>query len=256
MNDVIANRIASFRARLTCLDKEAHVAIWQNQPPLKFTEKVEQARTLTATLIARAGLQSAPVTGNATTKRRVGDDLENDAYKLGRAMVSYGRDTGNDALAERYDLRPSGWGRLRKEALIQRARLLEQEIRTAATGPNAATATAYGLTVAAADALDAEITHYDELIAVPRDAIAERSVLTASLREESRLVSEKFDEVADLLPQFGNTPAGKDFVAAYLAASVIVDLGHGPRPKAPDGENGPTDPSAPPAPTPDTPPAG
>lgn len=120
MNDVIANRIASFCARLTCLDKEAHVAIWQNQAPLKFTAKVTEARTLTAALITRSAQQSAPVTGNATSKRKEEEELENEAHKLGRAVASYARDGRNHALAEKYDLPISTWRRLRDEALIQR----------------------------------------------------------------------------------------------------------------------------------------
>ncbi|MCB1089644.1 MAG: hypothetical protein KDM63_21570, partial [Verrucomicrobiae bacterium] len=63
MNDKIANQIASYRTRLTCLDQPEHRAVWEGQPPLMFTTKVAEARTLTGELIALSTAQGTPITG-------------------------------------------------------------------------------------------------------------------------------------------------------------------------------------------------
>ncbi|MBL9154147.1 MAG: hypothetical protein JNK37_16760 [Verrucomicrobiales bacterium] len=262
MNDEIANQLMSYRNRLSCLDRPDHLPIWQNQPPLAFTTKVGQARALTNELAAMAGRQSALIKGNAKDKRREEAELEEAAYRMARAVVTCATDLGNLALAGRYDQTLTAWRKLRDEALIQRARLLEQEAGELATGADAALAADYGITPASVAALKKEADDYQSVVNLPQGAIDDRVVLTRNLPIKSREVATKFDELADLILQFKLVPGGAPFVELYFQSDQILDRGHGPRPKAPDGENGPTDPSgpsgpsAPPAPTPDTPPAG
>jgi len=234
MNDRIANQLASFRTRLTCLDQPAHTPLWQGVPPLMFTTKVAQARMATEELATMAGRQSAPITGSTADKRREEKELEDEAFKIARAVVNYAQDNNNEALAAKYDMPASGWRRMRDEALLQRARLLIADAGELAS--DAATTVAagqFGITTAAVSDLEAEADDYAAIIAVPQDNIGDRSALTASLREKVRQVTRLFDQVADLIVQFGGTPEGDAFIAAYRASSQIIDRGHGPSPEPP-----------------------
>lgn len=229
MDDRIANQLASYRARLTSLDKPEHKAIWENQPPLIFTAKVGEARTLTVELADLAAKQSAPITGTTADKKREEQELEDEAHKLGRALVGYAKDQNDETLAAKYDIPVSSWRRLRDEALLQKARQLQEDANTVATGDDAATADQYGVNPAAVAALKSEADDYEAYIVAPQEAIADRSALTASLPVKSRVVRAKFDELEDFLPQFAGTPEGDAFVAAYLASTQIIDRGHGPK---------------------------
>ena len=228
MNDRIANLIASFRSRLAALDLSAHLTVWQNQPPLAFTAKVAAARAATQTLIDLAARQSAPAPALAAAKRKEEKELEDAAHRLARAVVIFATDTGDIALAGRYDQPLTAWRALRDEVLLQRARLLAKEVAALAAGPQASAAADYGLSAASAAALDAEADDYAALIVAPQDALAARSTLTASLPEQARATSALFDQLEDLLPQFAVTPAGEAFVNAYLAAAPVIARGRGP----------------------------
>ena len=228
MDDIIANQLASYRTRLACLDQPGHLAIWQNQPPVIFTAKVEEARTLSAELAGLAARQSAPITGVAADKDREETDLEDEAHKLARAIVRFAKDQDDETLAAKYDLPISSWRGMRDEALIQRARLLETDSGEVVAGPDSAAADGYGVTPAAVAALAQEADDYEAIIAAPDDAIADRGALTAALRPKSRQTRAKFDELEDFLPQFRGSPEGDEFVAQYIASTRIIDRGHGP----------------------------
>ena len=228
MDDRIANQLASYRTRLACLDQTAHAAIWENQPPQIFTTKVGEARALTDDLIALAARQSAPTTGSAADKRREERELEDEAHKVARALTSYARDQNDETLAAKYDVPRSSWRNMRDEALLQKAGQLRDDANTAVTGPDAANADQYGINPAAVASLSSEADDYEGFIVAPQDATADRSALTAALPVKSREVRAKFDELEDFLPQFRGTPAGDEFVDAYLASTQIVDRGHGP----------------------------
>lgn len=231
MKDVLANQIASYRARLACLDKPAHKAIWENQPPLILTTKVGEARALTDALVEASSRQTAPVTGNTAQKRKEEAELENAAYRLARAVVLYATDADDRALAGKYDLPVSSWRRLRDEALIQRARLLEADLEAIVAGADAATAAQYGIDAAAVTALKTEADDYQAQLVAPQQSISERKVLTETLPAQSRVVAAKFDEVGALVLQYETTPAGSAFVTAYKEAAQIIDRGHGPKPE-------------------------
>ncbi len=196
MNDRIANQIASYRTRLTCLDLEAHTAIWQNQPPVIFTTKVANARASTDELTALAGRQSAVITGSAADKVREEKELEDTAYILGSAATLFARDQSNEEIAAKYDLSLTGWRRLRNEDLLQKASGLIADAGALATGATTtALAEEYGITTAAADALNAEAIDFKTVIAAPQDTITDRSSLTTSLREKARQTTALFDQL-------------------------------------------------------------
>jgi hypothetical protein len=230
MNGRTANLLASYRTRLACLDQADHVPLWKNQPPVIFTTKVAAARAAVETLAATAGRQSASIAGTTAAKRREEKELEDTGYNFGRLLVALATDRGDLTTAAKYDVPISNWRALRDEALLQRARLLHADGTALATGPNAAAANTYGITTASLALLKKETDDYAAFIVAPQDAIADRSALTESLPQLLRATSALFDQLEDFLPQFGTTPAGQSFLAAYRANASINQRGRGPTP--------------------------
>ncbi len=228
MNNTINNRIDTFRARLAVLDEPTAKAIWENKIPQKFTEKAASARSLTRVLVELAGRQTANIVGHAQDKRREEKELEDEAHKLGRALVNYCKDTDNLSTAAKYDFQISGWRRLRDEVLLNKARLLAADAAILTTGSTATAAAGYGITPAAIAKLTKEADDYEAIITAPVNAIGERSTLTAGLLPKSREIAELFDQMDDLAIQFRSTLEGDAFVSTWLASGQIIDRGRGP----------------------------
>lgn len=228
MNNIINNRIDSFRARIAILADPAHTPVWDGKAPLVFTEKVATARSKTSELVKLAGRQTAAIAGHAAEKRREEKELEDAAHRFGRALVTYCKDTGDLATAGKYDFPISGWRRIRDEVLLEKARLLAADAGLVSTGTAATAAAKYGISSASIARLLKETEDYEKVITAPVNAIGERSTLTAGLLPKSREIAELFDQMDDLALQFRGTPAGDAFVATWLASGQIIDRGHGP----------------------------
>jgi hypothetical protein len=223
MNNIITNRIATCCARLAVLDNPEHTPVWESKAPLKFSEKGATARSKIGILVELAGRQSASIGGHAQDKRREEKELEDEAHKLGSALVSCCQDSDDLATAAKYDFPISGWRRLRDEELLNKARLLATDAGRIASGPDAA---AYGITPAAVAKLNKEADDYERVITAPAGAIGERSTFTADLLPKTREISTLFDQMDALAIQFRGTPAGDAFVATWLASGQIIDRGH------------------------------
>ncbi len=228
MNDIINNIIVTIRARFTCLEKSENLTLWKDKAPLKFTEKAALAETTFGIFTEIARKQSAVITGNAQDKLREEKELEDEAYKIARAVVNCARDDKDETLAAKYDFPISSWRRLRNEALLQRARDLETDATALTAGPHAIEAAKYGITATSIAKLKKEGDDYHRCITAPRDAISERTILTADLQTKSREILDLFDQMDDLALQFKGTPAGDSFVTAYLASGLIIERGRGP----------------------------
>lgn len=226
MKDRLTNQIDSYRARLACLDKPEHRAIWLDQAPVKFTEKVAEARALFAELAEMAGEQNADLSGIAKEKARARELLIEEAHALGQIVTVYARDHRNETLAAPYHLAISEWQGMRHLAVLQRARLLEKDVARLVTEAGAV-AEEYALTAETLAVLTAAADRFEALNIEPRAALAHRAQLTAALPGKSRAVKAKFAEVEALLPPFGKTPAGESFIAAYLISRQIIDRGRG-----------------------------
>ncbi len=245
MNNKINNQIISYRARIANLDLPAHLAIWMGQPPVVFTAKVAQARRATEALAADSSRQSAATTGTTADKLREEKELEDAAAAFAAALVTYAVDHGDLTLAHKYDGGLHSWRRLRDENLLQRAQLLLSDAAAllAADGGAAAPAAAeYNITPATLAALQKETADYAAWIIAPRETIAGRSVLTASLPQQSRAISQLFDQLEALLPQFANTPGGPAFAQSFLASSLVINRSHryDPEPATPPANPGNT----------------
>jgi hypothetical protein len=243
MKDRITNQIDSYRARLSCLDRREHRDLWQDRPLLRFTDRVAAAREQYEQLVSVAGRQTAPLTGITTDKRTKRRQLQAALGSVAPAYVLYCRDQRREGLAAPFDLVPSAWQGLRDLALVQRARLLIDQITALAAGPEAAAAAEYGLHGDQLDPLAAAAGAFDQVLVAPRAAIADRACLTADLPRLSRLTKARFAEVEALLPQFAKTPAGVEFVTAYRKSRQVIDRGRRKRTAPPGTAAAPTDPA-------------
>lgn len=236
MNDRIANRIAAFRTRLSCLDRDEHRPLWEGVEPLAFTEKVGEARALTAQLIEMAGRQSAPLRGITRQKQKHEAALIDTSLALSRCLVVFCRDQRMESIGGRHDYTRRDWARARDEAKLGRARVLVADATELAAGPHAARAAEYGIHPESIARLAAAAAAYEAQIGAPQSAIQDRTVLTRNLPIHQKAVKAKFAELDDLAPQFATTPQGADFVAAFRASRRIVDRGKGKSPAEVDGE--------------------
>ncbi|MCB1079482.1 MAG: hypothetical protein KDM64_16815 [Verrucomicrobiae bacterium] len=226
MKDRLANQLISYRARLACLDRPEHRAIWQDRPPLKFTEKVAEAREALAELEQASQKQQADLRGITRDKAQARRTLIEEAHWLGHIVAIYARDRSNEALASRYDLALYQWRAQRDVAVLQLARSVAQDV-AALIAETPAEAADYGLTPESLAVVTGAIDAFDERLTAPHSAIHHRHRLTLSLPARSRDVKARFTLLKALVSPFGTTPEGKAFVRAYRASGKIIDAGKG-----------------------------
>ena len=227
MNNRYTNRIDMSRTVIALLDDPTHLAAWQGQPPLQFGTKAASLRTAVESFAATAARQSAVITGAALDKERNEALLEDLAHELGSLLADYFHDENREQSAAAVDFPISAWRRLRGEHLLNRANLLATTLARALAADAAALA-GYGLTPDDSTALAAAIDAYRDSIAQPSGAIAERKALTGSLDAAYRAVATLLESMDRLVLRFRGTDGGRAFAAAWQAARIIRDYGHGP----------------------------
>ena len=225
MNDYYLNRINMGRKVFACLDAPDHEPLWKNQPPLRLTAAVSEARVLLTNLENLANALSQSTTGSAADKAREERELEDAAHELGRLVVRCCRAAGDEAGAATYDLTISGWRKMRDETLLQTARALEAKAGSIAATPAGAD---YGITPARVAALKKEADDYAALIVAPDEAISRRTATGQQVRAAYAAFDERLDEVADLMLPLRATAAGAALVAAFEQARTINDRGRRP----------------------------
>ena len=239
MNDYYLNRINMGRKVFACLDAPDHEPLWKDQPPLRLTAAVAEARVLLTDFETLANKLSQSTTGSAADKGREERELENAAHELGRLVVRCCRAAGDEAGAATFDRSLTSWRRMRDETLLQTARALEANAGTIAPTPSG---TLYGITPESVAALKKEADDYENLIVSPDEAISRRVAAGKKVHGAYTALDDKLDEIADLLLPLRRTAAGAEPVAAYEQARTINDRGRRP------GED--PEPPTPPAPAP------
>lgn len=231
MDDRLINRLESYRARVFCLDKPHHVAIWKDQPPLAFTRQVDEVRTLIHEMNDAGGKQSAGIGGVTIQKRRERRELEEAAWVLGGAITAYAREDRNETLATRHHRSRSAWRRLRDQALLGAAGVLADDARAlvdpaAGAAPvTIALAAEYGIDPDSVAAFESERDDFRQWIAASTVARLDRRELGRRLIRIDRAIRQKFAQLESLLPLFGATPEGKVFLATYRASKQVIDRG-------------------------------
>ncbi len=233
MRDEFANRHAMHLTVLNLLEKPESKAIWEDNNPLKFTEKAGDFRTKTTALTATIAEQTNIITGQAEEKDREEDELEVIAQEYGSVFAEYLSDQGREGEAAEFELPLSRWQGLRDTALLAKATLLKTRL-TAALAADAPGLTEYGISPADLVLYTKELTDYEKVIQNPSGAIATRKALTAALRPDFREVLNILLSMDRLVLRFRTTPEGKAFAANWKTARTVRDLGsNNPDPEPP-----------------------
>ena len=239
MKDRITNQLDMVGASLAVADKPEHNTVWNGQPPLDFGTDLSPVRGEYQSIRAAAALAYATTTGTTDAKATAETTLENAAYVLARACVAHYRKTSNLTDLAKVDLSRSHIQELRHQTLISTTTLIRDLAQTASTQPGAA---GRGVNAARITALSAAITSFSNLLNAPRSTIANRAALIRDLETRVAGLMNMVAALDDLVVQFDTTPAGRNFIAAWKQARMIVDGGHGP---GEDEEGGGTPPPAP-----------
>ena len=237
MKDTLANKLSSFLGTIAVADLPEYIVIWQNKTPLDFTTELAVVRSEVSGLASDGAVQSAPITGSSDALRLLRETLELRLHVLARATYKYLKKTGNLEDAAKVNLTPST---LRNARAVTLAGLGETVLDLAeplsvppAVG-QPAPGESGGINAAFVAEVDALWSQYSVAVGAPTGARSKRKALTAALPQKFRDTEEKFGELDDLVIQFGTTPPGAQFVAAWFNARHVADLGRrSAKPKEP-----------------------
>ncbi len=224
MKDTIANKIASFLATLEVADKTEFKPVWENQPPLAFTEGMAAVRPMVTALQGKGAQQSANITGSAKQLRELRGLFEAQLHSLARSTYQCLQNQGNTADAEKVNVTPSDLHNARGVALAGIGSTVLDLAEPLLTGTPAPAAKYF--TQAQFDAVDALWQQFGTAVGAPASARSKRKALTGQLPDDVRAVEAQFSLCDDFLPQFPlASEMGRQFSDAWFAARQVLDLG-------------------------------
>ncbi len=106
MRDEFANRQSMHLTVLNLLDKPESRAVWEDNNPIKFTERVGEFRAKVTALTATIAEKTSDITGQAVEKDREETELEVLAQELGVTFAEYLGDQGREGEAAEFELLP------------------------------------------------------------------------------------------------------------------------------------------------------
>ncbi|MBE7497467.1 MAG: hypothetical protein HS117_21180 [Verrucomicrobiaceae bacterium] len=224
MKDEFTNRLGAFRTTIDFLFNDANQPKWNGLPPARFTTLAADAASAVNALEAFCQAQGVVITGAAVDKAKEEKELEDAAFVLGQAVAECCRGLGNEADAAKCAFSKSAWQGMRDAALLANAKEVIRIAGLLLAGPNAAAAAECGISAPGVAACQKEADDFAKVISAPQQAIAGKKALTGLLRDRFNAVEAIFTRMDGLVEQFTD----KVFVAAYHAARVVRDLGHGP----------------------------
>ncbi len=225
MNDQITNQLDMVGTCLNVADKLENYAVWNCQPPLDFGTDLSMIRGEYQSIRDLSVLADAATTGPADAKATAETALENAAYTLSRACVAHFRKTGNMTDLAKVDLKKGAIQKLRDQALVTTGTLIRELAQTASTQPGAVNR---GVSAARITTLTNAVNTFSGLLNAPRGQIVSRSALKREIATRVAGLLGMVEAIDDLVLQFDTTPAGRNFIAAWKQARIIVDGGHGP----------------------------
>ncbi|MFN0077788.1 MAG: hypothetical protein ACKVY0_15130 [Prosthecobacter sp.] len=220
MNIELDLRLKAFNRSLGVLDLAEHVVLWKDKAPVIFTTKHDEATSMAAALEDAAKKQEAGLGGVADEKDREEAELEDAAFVVAQALLSWFNDQKQETEAGEVDFAKSSWQGLRDQQLLTKSQRVIDLAATVVGGPNAAKALDYGITAGAVTELTKERKDYWEIVNEPGVAQSVRKALTKGFRPAFALVEKKFKELDGLILQFGKTATGKSMIAAWKDARV------------------------------------
>ena len=236
MKDRTTNHLNMVSACFAIADRPAYTLVWSGQPPVDFGTDLAALRADYAAVTAAATLAAAATTGSADAKAVAETALENAAHVLARACAAHFRKTGDATRLAQVNLTKTDIVRLRDQALVTTATLI-RDLANAAR--NETGAVNRGVNQGRISVLGSAITVFSGLLNAPRAQIANRAALLRDVETRVADLLVKLEALDDLVMQYDGTESGRNFIAAWKQARIIVDGGHGP-----GGD------PAPPAPTP------
>ena len=204
MKDEFIAKLDMYSAVKTYLQVPANKTLWFNQAPTAFTTLEGQFETGAGNLATFGDSQSAPITGTTDQQNAAEAALEVAAHPMSRALRLLLVTQNNLTEAAQWDLSLTDWRKMQETALLNRARALHTALLPHTTGTPPA-GEAYGVTAAAATALNTKITAYDAVIGAPTSARSTRKAKTADLRPRFRAVDVLLEGMDDLIVQITGT---------------------------------------------------
>lgn len=224
MNNKLANRLNMMNAVVAVLESTTHKSVYEGNAPLAFEETADAFGGTITSLVAKLGAQQAVITGHAAQKAKEEADLELICSDIASALGEYFAFKGNLAKKDAVYKPLSAFQQMRDVALIANARLLLQELE-AAIAADAVNTAKYGLDAADVTALTKELTEFEEVVADPTAAIAQRKALSMDLRPSFQEASRQLTTLDRLITRFRGTASGDAFIDVYKNARVIRDFG-------------------------------
>jgi len=228
MNDTLTSKLGSFQATLAVADKDESKPIWQNKPPLAFSECLLGARTAVATLAKAGADQSANIRGSTDALRGMRTQFENALHPVARASFRCLKSTGEDEAAAKVDFTPSDLRNARAIALAgigETVLNLAEPLTKSPGNGQPASGDKYGVTAAKFAEVDQLWTDYSTAVGAPASARARRKAITDALPGQFAAMEEKFAELDDLVIQFRGSEGSDVFVEAWFNARRVVDTG-------------------------------
>lgn len=166
---------------------------------------------------SQAQLAGAVIIGIATDKGVSAAGLCALAAKIAGLIYAYAAKTGNNTLKQKVNFSKSDLKALKDAELAP----VCQNIHEAGTA-NLAELADYGVTAAKLAELQTAITGYTAKVSAPRDAIVDRKVTKANIRQLFKDGDFILVEIMDkLVEDFAD--ANPDFVKQYKSARIIID---------------------------------
>lgn len=145
MNDSTINRTSSFTLSLTILDRKEFRPLWLDQEPTIFTTKVKEVVAMLGEIHDHQKDQEAKTTGFTSEKAREEDELEEAAFGMSQALLSFADDHGQEGLGSDFALPRSAWTQLRDQQLLAKTLKLIEALNAVAAGPKGKVAATYGI---------------------------------------------------------------------------------------------------------------
>ncbi len=224
METVFELRLKAFNRALGVLDLPEHINLWTGKMPVIFTAKKAEADIMTAALAEAAKKQETGLGGVAEEKDREETELEDAAFLVAQALLSWFNDQKQETEAAEVDFAKSAWQGLRDQQLLAKSQRVIDLATAVTAGAKAADAAKYGITPEAVAELVKERADYDGIVNEPGVAQSIRKALTKGFRPAFALVEKKFKELDGLILQFGKTPPGKAMIAAWKDARIQKGL--------------------------------
>jgi hypothetical protein len=216
MNIIQTNRFRMVQAVLNYL-KNSPPAVLILIPLLStLTTALE---TIVNAILAAEQTQSSVAVGAGTAKEAKKNALLSIANSIGRAVMSFAANTGNDTLDALMKQMMDRLDRIADAAFINNCKVIHEkaEENVASLGP-------VGVTQAVIDSLKDSITDYENLGSELRNKVSERGDATKAisrlLNEAMRLLKRETDPLVYSLT--GQT----SYVQQYKQNRIIIDLGH------------------------------